>query len=123
MTEEGYRVGFDKSQVGSRPFVGIKSVEDLEREYWQWVRGEEDEHDRIVQEYKERTLREIEERKRSFYEAQNPHIQESEKFLDRGPDLHHPLRGEDLGPKTRKRATWVPDLNATFYQKPKDRLE
>ena len=121
LTEEGYRVGWGKGQLGIKPFAGAKSVEELEREYRQWVRGEEDDHDRIVREYKETTLREIEERKRSFYTAQTPTTQEGEQFLEQGPDLLHPMRVEDLGPVRRKTSTWIPDLNATLYQGPKGR--
>jgi hypothetical protein len=40
-----------------------KSVQELQGEYWDWVDGKEDDHDRAVREYKEQVMKHIEERK------------------------------------------------------------
>ena len=40
-----------------------KSVEELQGEYWDWVEGKEDDHDKAVREYKAQVMKHIEERK------------------------------------------------------------
>ena len=40
-----------------------KSVEELQGEYWDWVDGKEDDHDKAVKEYKAQVMKHIEERK------------------------------------------------------------
>lgn len=45
----------EKGEVSKDSSVdALKSEEDLQKEYWSWVKGEEDDHDKIVREYKEK---------------------------------------------------------------------
>jgi len=53
--QEGFLKDRDRDLVGSR-ISGSKSVEELEGEMRRWVAGEQDEHDRIVEDYKARIL-------------------------------------------------------------------
>lgn len=118
---EGYLVGFGKGQLGSRPFAGLKSVDDLEVEYRKWILGEQDDHDRIVQAYKERTLAEIEQRRNQMYQNQKPLMEEANQYAQEGPDFHHPYRADQLGQPGRKVSTWIPDVNASLYRPPPGR--
>lgn len=49
----------EKGQVSDRDQSGEKTIEDLQREYRNWVDGVEDDHDKIIREYKENLSRYI----------------------------------------------------------------
>ena len=53
----------DVEKTSVEDLRGEKSVEELQKEYWDWVEGNEDTHDQAVREYKERVQRHIEERR------------------------------------------------------------
>lgn len=52
----------------------VKSVEQLQQEYWNWIEGKEDKHDQAVREYKEAVQRSVEERKNLIYKQQQDAI-------------------------------------------------
>ena len=53
----------DLSEEKKEAIKADKSVEDLQGEYWDWIEGKEDDHDKAVKEYKDQVMKHIEERK------------------------------------------------------------
>ncbi len=53
----------DLTEEKAEELKAEKSVEELQGEYWDWVEGREDDHDRAVIEYKAQVMKHIEDRK------------------------------------------------------------
>lgn len=62
LIEEANRDG-DMSDERREDLRAEKSVEELQGEYWDWVEGKEDDHDKAVREYKAQVMKHIEDRK------------------------------------------------------------
>jgi len=71
-------VGVKEEDKGS--LKGEKSVEELQKEYWNWVEGYEDDHDKAVREYKEQVQRHMDER-RGLIKRQEQQVREMTEQL------------------------------------------
>lgn len=97
--ERGYKRDVEAGRMGSR-VDGPKSVDDLEDEMRRWVSGEKDEHDRIVDAYKEgireqqRQAREERERRRQAIQAERERMEQEAPM--RGPQPLMGLTAEQL---------------------------
>jgi hypothetical protein len=81
--------------------IGSKSVEDLEEEMRRWVSGEEDWHDKVIREYKQRVIGRLE-------------AEEAERVRLRTAIQEESLkRGEDLQPSTAL-VGYTPDQLSTL---------
>ena len=74
----------DAARIG-----GVKSVDDLAEEMRRWVAGEEDQHDKIVSEYKRKVVEKYEREKA----ARERKAEQLRQQLELGPDRVSPLVG------------------------------
>ena len=74
--------GNDLDDKSREDLKSVKSVEDLQSEYWNWVEGKEDQHDQAVREYKEAVQRNIEDRKNLLYKQKQDAILMSQQLQE-----------------------------------------
>lgn len=103
--QEDYLKAMDQS-VGGRYAFRLKTVEELDDEYSRWIKGEDDDHDRIIREYKRHKLAQIDTQHQKLAEQRAAVVAEHLDF--QGPDMRNPMTPDVLGPVVRA-SSWVPD--------------
>jgi len=102
---EEYVKAMDQNLGGQYAFR-LKSVDELDDDYRRWVKGEEDDHDRIIREFKQREMARVEAWHQDMMQARAAAVAGHQDF--QGPDLQNPMTRDQLGPAVRT-SLWVPD--------------
>lgn len=105
IAQDDYVKGLNQS-IGGRHKLRLKSVDELADEHRRWVQGIEDDHDRIVREFKRREKARVDAWHQGMMQARAAAVEEHLDF--QGPDMRNPMTADTLGPAVRT-ASWVPD--------------